>query len=90
MPRTLEQLEHAARQAEARLDDLDPETTPADTIEDLRAIARAVATRAEAERRIAEAVARAREHGRSWARIALVLGISRQAAQERYGKLART
>jgi hypothetical protein len=40
----------------------------------------------EAETRIREAVAAAHANGRSWARIGMVLGVSRQAARERYGQ----
>jgi hypothetical protein len=67
------------------LDQLDPATTPAEDISDLADIARAVDARDNAEELIAEAVQRARERGRSWARIAVALGVSRQSAHERYG-----
>lgn len=66
------------------LDQLDPATTPAEDISDLADIARAVDARDSAEELIAEAVQRARARGRSWARIAVVLGVSRQSAHERY------
>jgi hypothetical protein len=67
------------------LDQLDPATTPAEDISDLADIARAVDARDAAEDLIAEPVQRARARGRSWARIAVALGVSRQSAHERYG-----
>ena len=50
--------------------------------------ARARLTDAEAE--LTAAVTRARQHGHSWAVIASRLGITRQAAQQRYGPAARS
>jgi hypothetical protein len=40
---------------------------------------------AEDEARLTEAVGTARRNGRSWGMIARALGVSRQAAQQRYG-----
>jgi hypothetical protein len=88
MPRTREQLEQAAAAAEAWLDELDPATTPAEDINDLRAIAQAVTEVAAAHARLEGAVRAARERGRSWARIGIALGTSRQAARERYEERA--
>lgn len=88
MPRTRKQLEQAAADAQAWLDSLDPDTTPAEDISDLAAIGTALSKVAEAESDIEAAVATARANGRSWPRIALVLGISKQAAQQRYGASA--
>lgn len=85
MPRTRKQLEQAAADAEAWLDSLDPDSTPAEDISDLAAIGAALSKVAEAESDIEAAVSTARANGRSWPRIALVLGISKQAAQQRYG-----
>jgi hypothetical protein len=84
MPRTREQLEQAAAEAEAWLDQLDPETVDAEDISDLRAIAEAVADVAAAQADLEAAVRAARERGRSWGRIAIPLGTSRQAARERF------
>lgn len=74
-----------AAEAEAWLDSLVPGTTPAEDISDLRAIAKAVNDVAAAELRVREAVQTARINGRSWARIAIALGTTRQSAHERYG-----
>jgi hypothetical protein len=90
MPRTREQLEKAAAEAEAWLDSLDPAETPAEDPRDLRRIGLALADVAKAERDLADAVADARRNGRSWGEIALVLGVSKQAARQRYGEPAHT
>lgn len=90
MPRTREQLEQAAADAEAWLDSLDPAETPAEDPRDLRRIGLALADVAKAEGDLADAVADARRNGRSWGEIALVLGVSKQAARQRYGEPAHT
>ena len=48
---------------------------------------RAALARAYSERRIAEAVDQARRDGLTWRRIGAELGVSAQAAQQRYGSL---
>lgn len=88
MPRTREEIERAAADAEAWLDALDPATTPAENPADLRRIGLALRGLADEQREVDDAVAAARENGRSWAEIGLILGISRQAARERYGQPA--
>lgn len=70
--------------AEELLDALDPATTDADNTEDLRAVARAADAVAAEDARLTEAVQLARAHGRSWTRIAVALGVSRQAARQRF------
>ncbi|SDU74854.1 hypothetical protein SAMN04488563_4829 [Jiangella alkaliphila] len=79
-----------AADAEAWLDGLDPATTPAEDTADLKAIAEAADQVALAERRLRAAVHTARVNGRSWARIGLALGVSRQSAHERHGSRANT
>jgi hypothetical protein len=88
MPRTREQLEQAALDAEAWLDQLDPDATPAEDISDLRSVAEAVGRVAAAQNALEDAVRQARANGRSWGRIALALGTSRQAARERFEERA--
>ncbi|NED94626.1 sigma-70 family RNA polymerase sigma factor [Phytoactinopolyspora alkaliphila] len=66
-------LDQRTADAEAWLDSLDPETTPAEDISDLRAIAKAVNDAAAAERHVREAVEIARVNGRSWTRIGIAL-----------------
>lgn len=51
---------------------------------------RAVIARARSERQVADAVVAARRAGLSWARIGKELGVSAQAAQQRYGPVEAT
>ncbi len=85
MPRhTDKEIEQAARRFEQLADSLDPETAKVEDTDDLRSIATAAeAVRAD-DARLREAVLVARAHGRSWNHIALALGVSRQAARQRF------
>ncbi|MGH9110904.1 MAG: sigma-70 family RNA polymerase sigma factor [Acidimicrobiales bacterium] len=85
MPRTPDELAQAAADAEAWLDSLDPDATPADDPADLRRIGLALGDVAAAERELADAVHNARDNGRNWSEIGLVLGVSKQAARQRFG-----
>ena len=67
-------------------DDYAPGVGPVDVTLDLRAIADAVDDMRRAEARVREAVELARASGRSWTRIAVPLGVTRQAARQRYGR----
>jgi hypothetical protein len=86
MPRTREQLEKALADTEAWLDQLDPETiaSPASGAQDLRAIGEALHAVAASDLQLADAIAKARANGRTWTQIAAVLGVSKQAARERF------
>jgi hypothetical protein len=88
MPRTREELDQAAADAERWLDEMDPTELddPAADSTSLRRIGFALDAVASSENELAEAVRLARDDGRSWNDIAAVLGISRQAAQKRYGR----
>lgn len=66
------------------LDGLEPEATAADHTEDLAQVGEAALTLAQDEQTLENAIRVAREHGRSWTEIALRLGVSRQAARQRY------
>lgn len=90
MPRTREQLEKALADTEAWLDRLDPETIGSQDSEaaDLRAIGEALHAVAASDLGLAEQVATARANGRTWTQIATVLGVSKQAARERFGEPA--
>jgi hypothetical protein len=74
-------------ETEVLLDKLDP--TDLDSAEadasDLRRIGEAAVAIDHARDALAEAVASARSQGRSWGQIGMVLGVSRQAARERFG-----
>lgn len=85
MPRTKEELAQAAVDTEAWLDALDPDAEDWDDPADLRAIADALQDVAKAENDLAEAVAAARKHQRNWAEIGMALGVTRQAARQRFG-----
>jgi len=87
MPRSPAELEQAAVDAEAWLDTLDPSELHGEDISDLRAITQGVADLAAAQQQIVEAVQAARQRGRSWGRIGMALGVSRQAARQQYADL---
>ncbi len=90
MPRTREQLQQAAQDAERWLDSLDPAAiaSPDADASRLRRIAEAVCVVASSQVQLSDAVAAARAHGHTWTQIAAMLGTSRQAAKERYGEPA--
>jgi len=79
------EIEEAAVRFGQWADELDSATAEAEDISDLRAIAEAVDQARRDEELVAERVAAARSHGRSWNRIAAALGVSRQAARQRFG-----
>ena len=81
MAHTDDEIAEAARRFERLADDLDPAAATAESIDDLGQIAEAV--RAD-EVRLRQSVSTARAHDRSWNEIALALGVSRQAARQRY------
>ena len=84
MRHTDDELEWAASQFEQLADELDPANAEVDHTEDLRVIAAvSEAVRAD-EARLREAVEVARAHDRSWNQIAVALGVSRQAARQRF------
>ena len=84
MRHTDDDIERAARRFEQLADELDPATTKVDRTDDLRQIATVSdAVRAD-EARLRETVEIARAHGRSWNQIATALGVSRQAARQRF------
>jgi DNA-directed RNA polymerase specialized sigma24 family protein len=86
MRHTDDEIERAAKRFEELANDLDPTTADVEDTEDLRAVAAAAeATRAD-EARLREAVELARAHGRSWNHIARALGVSRQAARQRFAR----
>jgi DNA-directed RNA polymerase specialized sigma24 family protein len=84
MRHTDDDIERAARRFEQLADELDPATAEVNHTDDLRQIAAvSEAIRAD-EARLREAVEVARAHGRSWNQIAVALGVSRQAARQRF------
>jgi hypothetical protein len=83
------EIESAAARFERWADSLDPSTVEFEDISDLRAVATAADAVRGDEARLREAVALARARGRSWNRIAIALGVSRQAARQRFAAEAR-
>lgn len=86
MRHTDDEIERAAKHFEELADELDPAAADVADTEDLRAIAVASEATRAGEARLREAVEVARAHGRSWNHIALALGVSRQAARQRFAR----
>ncbi|QOR72516.1 hypothetical protein IM660_00515 [Ruania alkalisoli] len=77
-----------AERADQFLDNLDPDVTPADDPSELRRIGLALRDIEASQNELRDAVAAARTAGRSWSQIGMVLGVSKQSAQERFGTRA--
>ena len=84
MRHTDDEIEQAARRFDELADDLDPDTAQSENTEDLAQIAATSATVRADEDRLRQAVDVARARGRSWNQIAIALGVSRQAARQRF------
>lgn len=84
MRHTDDEIDRASRRFEQLADGLDPATATVDHTEDLRQIAMVSEAVRFDEARLRESVEVARAHGRSWNQIALALGVSRQAARQRF------
>ncbi len=90
MRHTDKEIERAAERFEQLAEKLDPESARVMSTEDLRGIAAAAQAVREDEARLREAVEAARAHGRSWNQIADALGVSRQAARQRFADKVQT
>jgi hypothetical protein len=84
MKHTDADIEDAARRFEQLAEALDPADVTAEDLSDLRAVAEAAEQVRRDEALVTERVAAARARGRSWNRIAVALGVSRQAARHRF------
>ena len=84
MRHSKQELDQAARRFEELADRMDPAGADVLPIDDLREVAIVSEAVRTDEERLREAVATARTHGRSWNQIALALGVSRQAARQRF------
>jgi hypothetical protein len=82
---TEEEIQRAAKLAV----EFDPAGVPIDDTTDLRTLAEAVDAVRAGEARVLELVARARANGRSWGEVGIALGVSRQAARERFAEKIR-
>jgi hypothetical protein len=78
------EIEEAASRFQGLAEELDPATAKVDDLSDLRAVAEAADQVRHSEAMVTERVAAARARGRSWNRIAIALGVSRQAARHRF------
>jgi hypothetical protein len=89
MPRSIQEiLDHADELAKS-FEDYEP--SPDDEVEVAEyVLRRAALARARGERQVTEAVGAARRAGMSWKKIGATLGISAQAAQQRYGAIIAT
>jgi len=82
---TDQEIQRVARLAE----EFDPSDARMDDTTDLRTLAEAVDSVRAGEARVRELVARARANGRSWGEVGIALGVSRQAARERFAEKIR-
>ena len=90
MRHTDEEIERAAERFEQLAEELEPESARVLVTDDLRGIADAAQTVRDDEARLREAVELARANGKSWNQIAVALGVSRQAARQRFADKMRT
>jgi hypothetical protein len=84
MRHSKQEVDEAARRFEELADRMDPAGADVLRIDDLREVAIVSEAVRTDEERLREAVAAARGHGRSWNQIAVALGVSRQAARQRF------
>ena len=84
MQHTNDEIDRAARRFEQLADELDLDTAEVDRTDDLRQVAAMSETLRAEEAQLRETVNIARAHGRSWNQIAVALGVSRQAARQRF------
>lgn len=79
-----DEIEQAARRFDELTEQLDPASAQVERTEDLRQVAAASQAVRAGEGQLREAVHAARGQGRSWNEIALAMGVSRQAARQRF------
>jgi hypothetical protein len=84
MPRSIEEILEQADELAARFETHEPDQVVDASA--LRMVRSAFLERAEAERRLADAVSVARADGHSWAAIGAMVGTSGEAARQRYGR----
>jgi len=75
-----------AAQTEAYLDSVDPATLEWENPVELRRVSAASERLGLADAELRSAVTAARAVGRSWTEVGVVLGVSKQAAQQRFGR----
>jgi hypothetical protein len=84
MPRSIQEILDHADELAKRFDDFDPDQAEEVPVEEYL-LQRAVVARARSEQQLIDAVTTARAAGLSWQRVGAMLGVSAQAAQQRYG-----
>ncbi len=87
MARSDKEVAKAIAESDAWMDAVEPASLSADAVndrKDLRQIGVALLAIEAAEQSLVAAVAQAKANGRSWTDIANVLGVSRQAARQRF------
>jgi hypothetical protein len=82
------EIEAAAARFEQWAEGVDPATIHWQEAPELATIAQVAESVRADEARLRDAVTAARNAGRSWNRIAIALGVSRQAARQRFGDKA--
>lgn len=85
MPRTIDEIISQAEELAARFEEHEPNADDVLDASALRELREAFFARAEAEKRVTEAVAKARANGHSWASIGAMIGTSGEAVRQRYG-----
>jgi hypothetical protein len=89
MPRSVQDILDHADELAKHFEDYEPSADDEVAVAE-HLLRRAALARARSERQISEAVAAARRAGISWKRIGNELGISAQAAQQRYGAVPKS
>lgn len=77
-----------AKALEAWADSVDPDDLVVADTQSLRTIAELVERRSDLDSALVEAIRSARRADRSWSEIGAMLGVSKQAAQRKYSKVA--
>ena len=88
MPRTVKDILQHTDELARRFEEYEPNPDDERDPEAFIALRRAVESRAQAERGVIEAVAKARASGLSWRTIGSLIGTSGEAARQRYGRTA--
>ena len=86
MPRTVQDILDHADELAKRFEDYEPSPGDERDPEAFAALRDAVASRADAERAIKQAVDQARQRGYTWALIGSLIGTTGEAARQRYGR----
>ncbi|MEI6622812.1 MAG: hypothetical protein WCP28_12985 [Actinomycetes bacterium] len=85
MPKSVQDIIDSADELAKKFEAMQPD---ADGSPALAAVHRGAVARSRSEAELAQAVDAARAEGRSWAQIAVFLGISGEAARPKYGRRA--